>query len=267
MLIDYIREKRSKGAYSFTSQEAIAELGISSDALKSAVYRLKKKGMVISPARGLYVPIPAEYQQLGCLPAEELVPILMKHYQLDYYVCLLSAAYYFGASHQKTQTFQVMLAKQLKPIRFGKVSVQFVYKKNLSKESERQQRVVKTGFLNIASPELILKDLFFYPARSGGLNHIATVISELIEAVEIKKLSKLIDHEPGTAWMQRLGYLLENIETFAEKKRIEIIDLLQSKFHNRSLTNLPLATELSAESCTVNLRWKIIENVEIESDL
>jgi hypothetical protein len=67
--------------------------------------------------------------------------------------------------------------------------------------------------------------------------------------------------------MQRLGYLLENIETFAEKKRIEIIDLLQSKFHNRSLTNLPLATELSAESCTVNLRWKIIENVEIESDL
>lgn len=45
----------------------------------------------MSPASGLYVIVPPEHQAYGCIPAEELIPILMEHLQADYYVALLSA--------------------------------------------------------------------------------------------------------------------------------------------------------------------------------
>lgn len=45
--------------------------------------------------------LPPEYQSYGSIPAEELVPIIMQHIQADYYVALLSAGLFYGATHQK----------------------------------------------------------------------------------------------------------------------------------------------------------------------
>ena len=97
MFRDYIKSVRARGYYAFTTAQALAELGVSPNALRCGMYKLKKKGDIISPAKHLYVIVPPEYQVIGCLPAEELVPLLMKHWGLSYYVCLLSAAYYHGA--------------------------------------------------------------------------------------------------------------------------------------------------------------------------
>lgn len=74
---DYIKSVRARGRFYFTSQEALAELCVSSEALRSGVYKLRKKGEVVSPAKGLYIIIPPEYQNIGCLPPEELTPILL----------------------------------------------------------------------------------------------------------------------------------------------------------------------------------------------
>ena len=56
---------------------------------------------IITPIKGLYVMLPPEHQPYGSIPAEELVPIIMKHLNVDYYVGLLSAGLFYGATHQK----------------------------------------------------------------------------------------------------------------------------------------------------------------------
>ncbi len=111
---DYIKKIRSLGQYSFTSDQALRDLNISRNALNSRVYKLKKKGEIISPAKNFYIIVPPEYREMGCLPAEEIIPLLMNYLDLNYYVALLSAAHYHGASHQKAQIFQVITASRLK---------------------------------------------------------------------------------------------------------------------------------------------------------
>jgi hypothetical protein len=52
-------------------------------------------------------------------------------------------------------------------------------------------------------PELVALDL------SGGLNHIATVLSALIEAINKHKIIQLADFIGEKVSLQRLGYILD----------------------------------------------------------
>lgn len=262
---DFIKSVRASGHFAFTMQQALSALGISQNAFNCGIYRLKKSGDIVSPAQHLYVIVPAEYQTIGCIPAPELLPILMKHWNLPYYVCLLSAAQYHGASHQKPQIFQVMTNKQIKMLHCGQLRIEFIYKKSLE-NLPTQTITVKTGYLVTSTPELTIMDLLQYPNQVGGLNHIATVLSELIENVNLDALIKLINTSQEKAWVQRLGYILENIETMDTEKQQNMIAILQETLVKPS-TPIPLATELPVKGCPRNLRWMIVENTTIESDL
>jgi predicted transcriptional regulator of viral defense system len=81
---DLIETLASKGRYSFTSEEARDGLRVSPDASKLALNRFTKYGLIATPARGFYVIIPPEYRCLGCLPAEQFIPDLMKRKGLNY---------------------------------------------------------------------------------------------------------------------------------------------------------------------------------------
>lgn len=262
---NYIQSVRASGRYAFEAGEAIDELKISKNAFFCGLYKLRKKGEIITPADGLSVIVPPENRYLGSLPAEELIPLLMKHWGLPYYACLLSAAYYHGASHQKAQVFQVMTSRQFKTMTFGKIHIEFVYKKNLDKLPFRQ-RVVKTGYLNYSSPELTAMDLLNYRRRSGGLNHIATVLSELVEAMDPRALESLMRASSEKYWIQRLGYILEEIDSENAKHRKNIVKKIRSHLKKFELSWVPLASELKGKGVE-NKRWKIIENTSIESDL
>lgn len=96
-----------------------------------AVNRLAKHGAIASPARGFYVIVPPEYRALGCLPAEQFVPALMKRLGLPYYAGLLTAAQYHGAAHQRPQEFQVFLDRRRRPIACGRVRVAFMVRTRL----------------------------------------------------------------------------------------------------------------------------------------
>ena len=263
--IGYIKHVRSSGHYAFTTEEALSYLSISRNAFNCGMYKLKKKGEIVSPAKNLYVIIPPEYQSMGCIPAEELVPILMKHWNLPYYVCLLSAAQFHGASHQKPQIFQMMINKQIKRLHCGKLRIDFVYKKSII-NLPTQVLTVKTGYLTMSTPELTAMDLLSYPRHVGGLNHIATVLSELIEKIDPKLLIKLVNESVEKAWAQRLGYILEHIETMDEEKQQNVANMLHHAL-GKSLNPVPLAPELLIKGQTRDHRWMIIENTTVESDL
>lgn len=85
------------------------ELKLSEEAAKSGIYRLKKAGKIMSPLKGFYVIVPPEHSVFGSIPAEDLIPLIMKQLDAEYYVSLLTAASFYGATHQKVFKFQVVI--------------------------------------------------------------------------------------------------------------------------------------------------------------
>ncbi len=142
--------------------------------------------------QGLYIIISPENRYINCLPPEELIPIIMKYSNTNYYVSLLSACEYYGASHQKPMIFQVTTNKRFKNIKCGSVRINFIYKKNIDKVPT-QNITVKTGILKVSTPEATAINLLHYTEKSVGMNNIATILSELIEVIKISELIKLAD--------------------------------------------------------------------------
>ena len=264
-LKDYLTQMRSEGIRSFTIQKAAQDLGITENNARAKCKRLKDKGELLSPVRGLYVIIPPEDHKMGSPPPEELIPLVMAYWGIKYYVCLLSAALYHGASHQKSQVFQVMLERREGEMRAGKIRIQFVYKKSLE-GLPLQQVTAKTGYLTLATPELTVVDLLLYPHLCGGLNHIATILTELIEAVDPDKLIDLATHTKQKVWVQRLGYILEQIDSYNEEAKARVLTKLEAFIKDKALSYIPLTPEIPIQGYSRDRKWKIIANTTIEAD-
>jgi len=62
----------------------------------------------------------------------------------------------------------------------------------------KENITVNTGYLKVSSPEVTAMDLLRYTSKSGGLNHIVTVLSELIESIDPDKLLVLVMKRHGS---------------------------------------------------------------------
>ncbi|CAO5682658.1 MAG: hypothetical protein HEEMFOPI_01734 [Holosporales bacterium] len=266
-LFSYIKEIRKNGQRSFTIDQLMRDQGLSKNAALNAIYRLKKHSELISPARGLYVIVPPEHQHQGSIPPQELVPLVMQYLGTNYYVALLSAGLFHGATHQKPRKFQVISDKRIQhPSTFGNVEIDYIYKKSLL-QLPTQDFTVSTGYLKVATPELVALDLFNYPNHASGLNHIATVLSELIDVLSPVKLIELAKTTNTEYQLQRIGYILEHIDVIDELKSNVMIDDLACHVKENNPNYLPLASEISKRGYPRSKKWRIIENSNVESDL
>lgn len=259
---NYINDLLKYGKCCFTIEDAQKTLNKSRNAIILSIGHLLKEGKLASPAKGFYVIIPPEYQKLGCIPAEHFMPYFMQYSGLRYYAGLLTAARYHGASHQAAQVFQIMIEEHKPPLTCGKIKVEFIQNKHLA---EIPVEIVTTpkSKLTISTAEATAMDLLNYPHQSGGLNHIATVLSELQEAMHADKLQELAENQPMIAWQQRLGYLLEKADA---QKLAETLKNHLAKY--KRLDYIPLMPGLKKSSKDArNQVWKIIENATVESDI
>lgn len=267
MFIKYLEKLRSEGKRYFTSQEIKQTLNLSYGAARAGLSRLKRDGKLISPVNGLYVIVPPEHKSFGSIPAEELIPIMMKYLDARYYVALLSAAGFYGASHQKPMVFQVVTNRRIKhSLKFGQVQIKLIHKKFLT-DLPIKDFVVSTGYLKVATPELIAIDLLKFPKHAGGMNNIATVLSELIESFDVHKLIELAEKMGEQYQLQRLGYILEKIDVMDDDIKKIIIDALTEYVSFRIKPYTPLASNISRIGYPRCRKWKIIENTDFESDL
>lgn len=266
-LASYIIDLQKTGRSYFTLQQLMAERGLSKNAALNAIFRLKKQGGLISPARGMYVIVPPKHQIDGSIPARELVPLIMEYLGARYYVALLSAGLFHGATHQKPATFQVITDKRIvHPSTFGNIKINFIYKKSVL-GLPTQDIVVSTGYLKVATPELVALDMLEYPNHAGGLNHIATVFSELVESIDPVKLIHLAKNTHTEYQLQRIGYILEHIDVMDDENALKVINMLANFVQDANPHYLALASELDRKEHPRCKKWKIIENSEIESDL
>lgn len=255
----YVASLAAGGRYHFDSREAQSSLGVSADAAKLALNRLAKQAVIASPARGFYVIVPPEYRALGCLPADQFIPALMKRLNLSYYAGLLSAAQYHGAAHHRPQEFQVFLAKSRRPIRCGAVRVAFMARKHIT-EVPVQSFNTPRGTILASTPEATAVDLVGYQHHAGGLDHVATVLSELAERIDPDKLAAVARLAP-IPWAQRLGYLLEHVGV---DDKTAPLKAYVRKYARQSAPLLPTAPhELSQR----DKDWKLYVNADVEAEL
>ena len=263
----YIKDIRKYGKRCFTIEDLVNQFHVSCSHARVSLHRLLKSGDLISPVRGLYVIVPPEHQPYGSIPAEELVPLITQHIGANYYVSLLTAGLFHGATHQKPARFQVISDKRIKhTLVFGDIEIDFIYKKSVS-DLPTQNFTVNTGYLVVATTELIALDLLTYPDHAGGLNHIATVLSELIENLDAVKLINLAKQIKAEYQLQRIGYILDSIELMDEEHAEEVIGKLASHVKESKKKYLPLASEIPKTGFPRCKKWRIVINTEIESDL
>jgi predicted transcriptional regulator of viral defense system len=256
---EYVSGLAASGRYDFASGEAQAALGVSAAAAKLALNRLAKQKLIASPARGFYVILPPEYRSLGCLPADQFIPALMKRLNLSYYTGLLSAAQYYGAAHQRPQEFQVFLASNRRPIQCGAVRVVFMARKRL-KDVPVQPFNTPRGTLLVSTPEATALDLVGYTSHAGGLNQVATVLSELAERLDQEKLAVAARTAP-IPWAQRLGFLLEHLG-FAAK-----VPALKEYVRQHAKQSTVLLPQAKYQRAHRNKGWKLYINAKVEAEL
>jgi predicted transcriptional regulator of viral defense system len=256
---DYIADLAAAGRYHFTSADARAALGLPANAAKLALNRLARQNAIASPARGFYVIVPPEYRSLGCLPADQFIPALMQHFGRLYYAGLLSAAQYHGAAHHRPQEFQVLLEKPRRPIRCGQVRVSFIARKRL-RDVPVQSFNTPRGAVVVSTPEATAIDLVGYHHRAGGIDQVATILLELAERIDPRKLVAAAKIAP-VAWAQRLGYLLEHVGA-GDKAAA-----LKSHVKGAARDAVPLLSGASREKADRNAHWKLFVNAEVETEL
>jgi len=198
------------GRYVFSREEARAALGVSDEALKKAVRRLVAKRRLAVPRRGFYVIVPVEYREAGGPPPSWFIDELMKFYAQPYYVGLLSAAALHGAAHQQPQEFQVVTNEQLRPAVAGRARIRFFKKRDLGRTPTLGMKT-ETGSMNVSTPEATALDLLRYVEAAGHLGNVATVLAELAERLDARRLSEIAKAEGDLPSAQRLGYLLEHV--------------------------------------------------------
>ena len=210
-LSNYLSTLLSSGTIVFTAEEAIKVLDIGRGAFLDAAERLQRRKVLLNPRRGFYVIVPPQYASWGAPPPSWYIDALMRYEGQPYYVGLLKAAELHGATHQAVMEFQVVTAKRFPRMRAGRNLIAFYYRKDvLPVQSGVEEHKTDTGIMKVSSAALTAFDLLRYPQASGGLDNIATVLSDLGAAIDGEQL-KTLSIEMERPVVQRLGYLLDRL--------------------------------------------------------
>jgi len=254
----YLIEVRAQGRYAFTTEELKNKFDLSPNALNQILYRLKQKKEIALIRQGFYVIIPPEYSKQGIIPPYLYIDDLMKSLDKPYYVGLLSAAALHGAAHQQPTVYTV-ITKSPAPRNVDKLKILFFSRQEFLQDGIIQKKT-PAGYINVSSPELTALDFFDYTYKFG-INRIATILQELSEEMKPSLLLKIARQYPSTAAIQRLGYILETVAS-SEK----LSDVLWKFLNEKTFYPVPLSPQKDKKG-EIDNKWKIIQNMEIESDL
>jgi len=239
---------------------ATAELGMTPQAFHVAVHRLAQKRRLARVHSDFYVIVPAEYRAPGVVPADWFVVDLMAHLGVPFYVGVLTAAAYHGAAHQRPQKYHVVTAKPMREIVCHESALRFFWKANPDRTLQ-QQITGHTGYIPVSTPEATAFDLLRYERSIGGLNRVMTVLQELAEALDPRRLVAVATSEGVVARAQRLGWLLE--QAGGAPKAAGLAEWVDS----RAPRFAKLDPRSPATGSTRDDRWRLILNYAVEGDL
>ncbi|CAN5759835.1 hypothetical protein BH20ACI4_BH20ACI4_20830 [soil metagenome] len=260
----WIDRQISFGKLTFSTEKLEMELSeYSQVAIKRSLSRLTEKEKIVSVHKGFYVIVSPEYSSWKILPPSLFIDGLMKYLDRPYYTGLLSAAAFYGASHQSPQEFFVFTNfPVMRPTKKKGIKINYISKAEIP-ENLLEDKKTETGYLKVSSPELTAADVVQYQKRIGGLNRAAAILEELAESINIEKITQIFLSELQITVIQRLGYLLEEVienQDLAEK----IFTLSQNM--NLNFFPVPLGSSKKKRGFSSDNRWKVVANTEVELD-
>ena len=259
---DWIDEKVIRGYYTFTIEDVKTNFPQLTDAyISTSLYRLSIKKKIISPWKGFYVIMPVEFALKAIIPPIFYIDSLMSFLNKKYYVCLLNAASFYGASHQRAQTFSVMTeSSKLRNTAKTGTSVLFFSKKDIPEKYIRKYKA-QSGYVNVSSPELTALDLIENEKYIGGLNRVCTVLNELVDSINFDKLEEDFFSLTFVPIYQRFGYILDKV-----LEREDLAITYKAKMPLLAMRNIPFKIGKSTKDCLIDKNWKVIVNLDVEID-
>ena len=260
-LRDWALALPAQGRFTFTTAEARAESGASEAAVAAALGRAENDHLIASPVRGFHVVLPLEDRGTGTPSWRLFLDPLMTHLGLPYYVGVLTAASIHGASGQAAQVIQVVTARPRRPVRSGRLVIEFVVR-GAAAAAPVELRTTPSGRMRVATPEVVAFDLVRYPAKAAGWGNVATVLRDLVPLLRRSGMRAALAVEPATSELQRLGHLLERAG--AES----VLPVLEDELAARRVGWVPLVPGLPGESgmAARDRRWHVLVNAEPEAD-
>jgi predicted transcriptional regulator of viral defense system len=255
-LSSYLTGLLSSGRAVFVRDEAVRDLGSSPGAFLDAAERLQRRGHLVNVRQGFYVVVPPQFLSWGAPPPPWYIDELMRREGRQYYVGLLRAAELHGASHQAVMEFQVVTDKRMPELVVGRSRIAFSYRKDMEAVAASiEDCTTDTGRMKVSSVELTVLDLLRYPRAAGGIDHVATVLSDLGGKIEPENLGNVsVAFERPV--VQRLGYLLEHM---GHGDRAE--PMFEKRFAGRSPAWVELDRsegDLEPEPVERDQRWRVI---------
>lgn len=262
----WVEQRKLRGFYFFSYEDVRGAYPSKQESyITTSLTRLVSNKTLINPAKGFYVIIPTEYSLSGVVPAVFYIDSMMKHLKRNYYVGLLNAASFYGAAHQRPQSFCVINDND--SIRSGErsgLNYKFIRTKQILEDYIVSYKG-KLGNIRVSSPELTALDLVAYQAKVGGLTRVCSVLSELVESLDFSKVNSDFFIIQGLPVYQRLGYILEEV-----LEETNISDSLYSKMKEYNILRFrktPFKIGKPIAGCDLNQKWKVYINQKIEIDL
>lgn len=265
----YLDEQLSRGRACFAREEALAALGLSSEAFIAAAARLARKHRLASPRRGFYLILRPEDRVTGAPDPVRWIDPLMHYLGLDYRISLLRAAAFHGSSHQAAMVFQAIVPKQLRAFEIGRHRLQFVYQtpaafSKTNRPDWLSQMKSEAGFAKVAGVELTLLDSARYFHKVGGIGGVAQIAKDIGANADPRKLAKAAAAYENSA-VRRLGYLLDRAGHARQAKALE-------PFARKAKSMKPLDPSVKpvSESLAVlrekDAKWMLVINEPVEID-
>lgn len=246
----------TEGRSHFTTDEARAALGVSTQAARAVLRRAKRRGEIAEPQRGFHVLVPLEHRRSGCLPPERFIDPLMAHSGERYHVALLSAAGLLGVEVPRPPAFQVMLAKARRPLDCGDVRVHFTVRRDLDRAATIEQRL-PWGPVRVSSAENTMLELVGYAGQCRSLREVAQGAAMLADIADPDKLIETAKACP-IAWAQRLGYLLDC------EDQGHFTDPLADYVKERAPSVARLVRSQEPKGAERDARWRLIINAKLD---
>ena len=260
---DWVQNESYCGHFTFTREEIDkAFSALSAASIQHALWNLSDRGIVYSPWQNFYIIIPTEYRLKGVVPPVFFIDQLMRFLGREYYIGMLNAGEFYGAAHQRPQTFSCIVGGgPIRSINRKGITLLFHRKANMPMGFTRQFKT-QMGYVNVSSPCLTALDLILFEQEIGGLTRAATVLAELAPELHFAEQQVELLLHFNTPIIQRLGYILECV---LEEK--EVADELYALAKNAGISFRKVRLKVTKpETENINKRWKMIDNQPIEID-
>ena len=250
----------SHGISAITTEELAVMLNIPVNHVRQRMAPINKRNEIISPSRGLWIPVPYEYRLWGAPEAMYYIDQMMGYLETDYYIGWLSAAAILGASHHAPQVFQVAASRAVSDREIGRSRMMFYKRENVGALPVFRFKT-QTGFVKVSSRAATMLSAANDMSIVSGPDNAANIIIELSETEEdiINELAVCADMFPISA-LRRVGWILERFTDY------EGLDML-SEISQHSDVKLSKLSSYNAYSKRIDKRWSLDINERIEPDV